>query len=104
MALLVELKLKYGRGDMVAVLFWHNIDGTDVLPACAWDGLLSVADNGGFSSVELYSYQRFRRLPLGVIAQPAEGVLPYAMFMEYLQGVTAVLGDRAIALLLIWCV
>ena len=82
---------------MAAVLFWHNLDGTDVLPACAWDGLLSVADNGGFSSVELCSYQRFRRLQLGVIAQPAEGVLPYERFKEYVRGVSAVLGDKAIA-------
>ena len=95
--LLAEAKLTYDRRGMAAVLFWHNLDGSDVLLAGAWDGLQSVADNGGFSSVELYSYQRFRRLPPGVIAQPAEGVLPYEMFKEYVRGVSAVLGDKAIA-------
>ena len=96
--LLVELQLKYERTDLVAVLFWHNVDGGDSLPSCAWDGAKSVAENGGFSAVELYSYQRFTRLPPGVTAKPAEEVLPYEMFKVYLRAVAAVgLGDSAIA-------
>ena len=48
-----RLHLKYERADLVAVLFWHNVDGANDLPSCAWDGAQSAAENGGFSSVEL---------------------------------------------------
>ena len=93
-----RLHLKYERTDLVAVLFWHNVDGANDLPSCAWDGAQSAAENGGFSSVELYSYQRFRRLPPGVTAKHAERVLSYEMFNVYLRVVAAVgLGDSAIA-------
>ena len=93
-----RLCLQYERTDLVAVLLWHNVDGANDLPSCAWNGAQSAAENGGFSLVELYSYQRFSRLPPGVTAKHAERVLSYEMFNVYLRVLAAVgSGDSAIA-------
>ena len=95
--LLPGWNLAYIRDDMVAILFWHNLDGGDELPQCAWGGLDSLVRCGGFAGVYLLSYQDFKRIPPGVTPVSADATLPKGVFEMYLRGLEKVLGPKAIA-------